>query len=92
MIYIKDKLGRLVPRKDQLNILVGASLWSILFIGVIFGFIGDLFRIEVFLTIAKIMTLSFFVIVFVLLMLMLFFGVGYLVVSFTIRINDDKED
>jgi hypothetical protein len=90
--YIKDKLGRLVPRKDQLNILVGASIWAFLFIGIVFGFIGDLFRIPLFLTIAKIMTLTFFVLVIVLLMLMAAFGVGYLVVSFTVRINDDKED
>jgi hypothetical protein len=84
-------LGRLVPTKDNLNVIIGASLWSILFIGIVFGFIGDLFRIETFLTIAKIMTISFFVIVFTLIMIMIIFGVGYLVVSITIRINDEKD-
>jgi len=91
VIYIKDKLGRPVPRKDRLNIVAGVAIWSILFIGVIFGFIGDLFQIPLFLTIAKIMAISFFVIIFALLMMMLVFGVGYLVVSFTIRINDEKD-
>lgn len=78
-------------KKDELHKVVVAGLWALLFVGIVIGFIGDIFRIPVLLTIAKIMTMTFFALVIVLLFAALFFGVGYLVISFTIRINHEED-
>lgn len=79
-------------KKDELHKVVVAGLWALLFVGIAFGFIGDIFRVPVLLTIAKIMTMTFFALVIVLLFAALFFGAGYLVINFTIRVNRHEED